>query len=63
MSIAYNVRILNREQKDKVGTIKGRIPGGDFFKIETTDGEKLTLKSDEFERILCNSPPYNEKVD
>lgn len=61
MGYTNKVKIHTTDGSEIYGTIIGKIPGGNYFKIELDDGKKKALKAEEFERIVCKSLPFNEK--
>lgn len=60
MSSTLKIKVKSGFYKDKVGTLQGGIPGGNFFKVQFDDGKLTALHVSEFERIPNNAILHNE---
>lgn len=60
MSSGLEIKVISGFYKDKVGTVEGKIPGGNFFKVQFNDGSLTALHVSEFERIPNETVLHNE---
>ena len=60
MSPTLKIKILSGSYKDKTGTLKNKIPGGNYFKVEIDNEIVTALHVTEFERIPNNELLFNE---
>lgn len=63
MSNSLQIKVINGFYRDRVGTILGKIPGGNFFKVEFEDKSLTALHETEFERIPNGGILHGENVD